>query len=286
MVFTTERTSVTSLRPAPDSPIRFTDCEGNDATTGDLEADLDLSFLVATDQVDGSLVFKELDGATFYQGRVIEGLSAGLGCSLTSSNPKSMPDGSTLHQGIVQVGVSTTTGERELPADLIRLAQTQERFHLDIPYIGFDPGRDTSLRMRFYVPTAGLPTGPTVAIRMQLLGRATGTLPALTLSYRILPRPAAATNLPGLTAELPLNIITTLPVGADQYVEVQSDPGQLIPASPGDTILVTLTRGAGDGYSAEIGLMRPVGVLTGTAPGALTGDAPGNLRKNGKLLRR
>jgi hypothetical protein len=263
MVFTTERTVVTSLRPGPNSPLRFTNCDGDDATTGDLQALIDYTFLVSPDQVDGSLVFKELDGTTFHRGRVIEGLRAGPGCELVSTNPKTDSGGTVTHQGVVEVGFNTSPGERELPADLIRLAQTQERYHLDVPYIGMDAGRDTSLRMRFYVPPDGLPSGPTVRIRMQLLGRATGTLPALQLSYRVLPRPLAATSLPGPSAERALTVVTTLSVSADQYVEVQSEA---FAVATGDTILVQVARVRDDGYAGEVGLMRPVGILTGTAP--------------------
>jgi hypothetical protein len=275
MVFTTEKTAVTSLRPAAGSPLTFTNCDGAAATTGDLEADLDLTFLVDdTDLVPGFTVFKELDGTTFKQGYAVEGLVAGPSAVLTSQTVSTLPDGVTpLYQGVVTVDAKLTSGERELPVDLVRLDQTLERYYLEVPYIGFDAGYDTSVRMRFFVPTSGLPAGAvTVAVRMQLLGRAAGTLPALALSYRVLPRPynpgtglPAAINLPGLNAELPLAIATTVPIGAEQYIDVQSGP--IAGINPGDTILVTLTRNAGDGYAAEVGLMRPVGVLTGTTAG-------------------
>jgi hypothetical protein len=265
MVFTTERTCVTSLQPAEGSPLVFTDCDGDPATTGDLLADMDLRFLVGPGPVTGSLVFKELDGATFYQGLVVEGLTAGPGCALSSTNPTPQPGGGTLHQGIVQVAIDTAPAEQELPVDLIRLAQTEERFYLEIPYIGFDPGVSTSLRMRFYVPPDGLPASPMVALRMQLLGRSAGTLPQLTVTYRILPRPQVATNLPDMTAEQAMQIVTNVPVGANQYIEVQ---GTAFSVSAGDTILVNLVRSNNDGYTDEVGLLRPVGILTGTGPGS------------------
>jgi hypothetical protein len=276
MVFTTEKTVVTSLRPAPDSPLVFTNCDGEDATTGDLEADLDLSFLVSPDPVPGAMVFKQLHGAVFSQGLVIEGLKAGPGCTLSSTNPTVQPDNSVLHQGTVQVAIDTAPAEVELPADLIRLAQTDERYYLEIPYIGFDAGRDTSLRMRFYVPPAGLPAGAQVAVRMQLIGRSAGTLPQLTASYRILPRPPLVTPptvpatstpipLPDMTHEQALAVATNVPIGANQYVEVNSGP---VLVNAGDTVLVNLVRSSNDGYTGEVGLMRPVGVLTGTGPGS------------------
>jgi hypothetical protein len=275
MVFTTERTSVTSLRPADDSPLTFTNCDGDPATTGDLTADLNLEFLSADDAQPGFMAFKELDGSIFRRGPVVEGLTAGPNCTLSSLTTQTLPDNSILYQGRVQVTLDAVAGERELPADLIRLAQTQERFHLEIPYIGFDTGRSTSLRMRFYVPVDGLPTNPQVALRMQLLGRSNGSLPIMTVTYRILPRPAALDPpdpllrspipLPGLTAEQVLNINTNVPIWADQYTEVQSLP---IPVHPGDTILVTLVRSSTDGYASEVGLMRPTGILTATPPGA------------------
>jgi hypothetical protein len=298
MVFTTERTVVTSLQPAKNSPLTFTDCYegGLPAKTGDLFAGIDLAFLVDPGMNPGSVVLKTLDPDTghFQQGPVTEGLIAGSSCTLTSLNgitgtlPKST---TTVYQGLVQIDVNTQAGELELPADLLRLDQTQERFYLEVPYIGFDANYDTSIRMRFFVPTTGLPAHPTVAIRMQVLGRASGTLPSLSLSYRILERPSQPAQpappappvlwappsspviLPGLIDELPLNLNGTgLGIGVDQYTEVQSDPipvpstgGNAVNA--GDTILVTLTRiGTKDGYSGEIGIMRPVGVLINVQP--------------------
>ena len=65
MVFTTERTSVTSLRPADGSPLVFTNCDDQDATTGDLCADLDLSFLVSDKRSTASWPSRNWTGATF-----------------------------------------------------------------------------------------------------------------------------------------------------------------------------------------------------------------------------
>jgi hypothetical protein len=274
MVYTTERTAVTSLQPAlPDGPLTFTDCDGAEATTGDLYAGLNLAFLVdPADDTAGWMAFKTFDAEneTFERGPVVEGLTQGLNCTLASKTMGLALDGVTpLFQGQVQVNVSTTTGERELPADLIRMAQTDERYYLNVPYIGFDAGRDTSLRMRFYVPT-DLSAGAQVVVRMQLLGRASGTLPNMSMTYLILKRPVTFNPppapptpilqpLPQLTAEQPLTINTNVSVGADQYTEVNSAP---IPVNAGDTILVMLSRSSADLYGGEVGLMRPVGILT------------------------
>jgi hypothetical protein len=278
MVFTTERTTVTSLQPAADSPeLRFTDCNDADATTGDLYAHLDLEFLVDTENlVTGPIAFKRLDGITFRQGLVVEGLQADAnsGCELLSTNPTPQLDGSILHQGTVKISIDTVSGERELPAELIRLAQTEERFYMEIPYIGFDSGRDTSIRMRFNVPAKGIPDTPQVALRMQLIGRGVnGTLPIMTATYRILNQPPLAPtqpappappvttpiNLPGVVNEQVLTINTHVLINSDQYVQVESVP---IPVTAGDTILVNLVRTSNDGYPGEVGLMRPAGILT------------------------
>jgi hypothetical protein len=272
MVYTTERTAVTSLQPLiPDGPLTFTNCDGDEAMTGALYAGLNLAFLVdPADDTTGWMAVKAFDAEkeTFERGPVVEGLIQGLNCTLSSPISGFALDNVTkLFQGQVKIDVNTTTGERELPADLVRLAQTQERYHLDIPYIGFDAGRDTSLRMRFYVPNDS-PDGSMVKVRMQLLGRASAVLPVMTLSYRILPRPPLSStppppripaSLPGLTSEMLLNIDTNVPIGADQYTEVESD---LVAVPAGATFLVTLTRNSNDNYAGEVGLMRPVGILT------------------------
>ena len=70
-----------------------------------------------------------------------------------------------------------------------------------------------------------------------------------------LPLPAAAQSL---------NIDTNVPIGTDQYIQIQSYP---ITVNPGDTILVTLERASNDLYAAEVGIMRPVGVIKGAISG-------------------
>ena len=253
----------------------FTNCDGDDATTGDLYAELDLSFLVDPEPMTpGYLVFKELDGETFRQGLCRRGADRRARTARWPRTP--WPHGRRHHPSTrarSSVNVDTTAGERELPADLIRLAQTQERFHLDIPYIGFDDGRDTSLRMRFYVPTGGLPGNPRWRMRMQLLGRADGTLPVLTLTYRILPRPATPKqpprSRPAIADALPELAAEAVP----DHQHHAGDRGRPVHRGPerprsstsaaGDTILVTLTgTQPSDGYTGEVGLMRPVGILT------------------------
>ena len=59
-----------------------------------------------------------------------------------------------------------------------------------------------------------------------------------------------------------LTINTNVPITADYYTEVQSDPRTPIAVAAGDTILITLVRAVNDGYTGEVGIMRPVGVLT------------------------
>jgi hypothetical protein len=263
MLFATSKSVVTSIRPAEDSPLFFLDCDGNPASTGDLQAGINLDFVDDPDLVDGGIAFKRLEGSTFRKGWMVEGLRAGLNCRLGSDHVQVRGTGSgayDVYQGVVTVDALIGQAEQGVEPEIERLADAQQRYYQDIPYIGFGAGRRSGLRYVFDLPVVGLPSVPLFKMRLRLLGRAAGSLPALTMTYRRLPRPAgAAVPLPDDSAEQSLLFPSSgVTVGGNTYVEIESDTFAVV---PGDVVVVLLLRSASDGYTAEIGVLRSDGVI-------------------------
>jgi hypothetical protein len=277
MVFGNDRSVVTSLRPAPGSPITVQNCSYQTATTGDLQLGLNLQFLTDPAEAIGGQAYKEITtDYKFKRGWVMEGMRVGSGPltvtgtrtrALTSAEKVSLglPSSSTVNiaQGLVTISYNDQLVEREISPQIIRLSDTVERLYQDIPYLGFPQGQDALLRVRLNIPAANLSADPnallSMRIRAQLFGRQSAVLPAMTMTYRRLPRPGTngtplVTSDTGLTFTVPTSSVTT-----DVAVEVTSAAFTVV---QGDTVLVTLSRsGSTDGYGAEVGLLRLTGIV-------------------------
>jgi len=280
MTFATDKSVVTSLQPAAGAPLRFVDCEGADATTGDLYASLDTDAMVQDENERGGNVFKSLDDNTlsFNRGWVAEGLIAGSDAvQLTGSNqeltdPEEVESESNpmIHRGLITVDVVTDPTERELLPHITKLNDTLERELGGMTYLAFPPGRDSSLIMEFRVPPAGLPTNPQMKIRTQVFGRATGPFSGILMVYARVARPTAGTptSVPPSTTSLTYDIVTPTDdydgggtdLPADNAIEVESSE---FAVSAGDTVFITMTREdfAVPEYNNDIGLLRPSGVI-------------------------
>lgn len=257
LAFATDKSVVTSLQPRDDSPIRFFDCDGKPANTGDLFAAFLTDFLISDNDTDGSLAIKELDGNRFKRGYMVQGvLSGNDNLTITSTRTKQIGE-KTYHQGLLEFSVNLDPAARDLPTSVVRLDDVKERFYQDVMYLGMPADQESNVRGRVKVPGAGLPASPKVKLRVQLLGRANGTLPALTVSYRVLPRPGSGDVEALPTSDAGLTFATGQTVAADEYVEVESEAFDV---AAGDTVLFTISRDD-DGYSGEVGLLDMVGVL-------------------------
>lgn len=264
-VFGNDRSVVTSLAPAEGSPITVQNCDGDPATTGDLKLNLDLAFFIDPEVVDGALAFKELgEGFKFKRGYVVEGLIAGNdSVTLNGSTQRAISeeDARILHQGRVSVTVNLEPTDKELPPQIVRLADAVERLHKDVPYIGFPQAQDSSVRLRINVPPEGLPTSPKLKIRTVLFGLVAATLPPLTMTYRRISTPAAGSPAVALpTTDTALTFDSEVSIGAEQIVTIESAE---FTVAAGETILVTIARAADSGYNGEVGIIRWGGVLLG-----------------------
>lgn len=253
MVYATDKSTVTSLQPAEGSPIRYVNCEGEFANTGDLFASLDFALLVDREEdIVDSRVFKDLtaDGI-FKTGYVVEGIKAA-SSNVTVSG--TVNRGTNGQAGIVTIDLATDPEEREVNPEIVRLSDVKQRNESDIPHLAFLNGRVSSIRLRYNVGVVGVPDTPKAKLRLLLFGQVTGTLAPLTASYRLLPRPTGGGSIPIPTTDTALTITTAVSVTADEYIEIESEEFTI---APGDTVFVTLSRdGVSDTYAGELGLIR------------------------------
>lgn len=262
VLYDASRTMVTSLRAAPHSILSVYGCDGEPASTGDLIVDADLALAIDQTDAAGHLVLKSITNNKFQQGPVVEGLIATSDNLLISSTAQKTVDGDTVHQGIISIGIASDPIDRELAPIVTRLADTKERYQGGIAYIGFPAGMQASVLQSFNVPPAGIAAGSKIELRLTMLGTAVGTLPTPTVTYRKIPRGTGTPQtLPSSDTALTVPSMPSIPVSS-KYVEIVL-PQFAITA--GDTVQIVITRGAGDGYSGEVGILRTAAVLIAPA---------------------
>jgi len=252
-------TMVTSLTAKTGSVVTVTDAAGNPAKSGDLVVDADLALTLGATGVAGYNVLKAIADGKFTSGPVVEGLIAS-GANVVLSSDKSVvvPNVGTMYQGRVTIGLVVDPTDREIAPATIRMTSTKERFESGLPYLGFPPGQPSSVTCVYYIPLAGLPASPKISFRITIIGAAAGTLPVLTVGYRRIP---AGTETPQALPTTDTALVMPAPgaiVAGQSYVTVTMPN---IDIAAGDTLLLTISRTSSDGYSPEIGIVRPTAVL-------------------------
>jgi len=265
MTFLTGKTVVTSLQPDEGQPLRYVNCDGEEATTGDLFSQLILNLLVEMEYYGGIVIKGITDDNKFQAGWAVEGVVAGSQkVTLTSDRQRRLVPGDAstplVHQGIVTLDINVDPTESELPPQIVVLGDAVERLYKNIPYIGLPNGRDSGVRVKFLIPPEGLPDTPKFKVRLVIFGRGDATMTDLDTSYYRFARPAPTTTL--TEGDTPLSLDTAVAVTADDAIEIESE---LIDVAAGDTLLISLERAA-DGsptYDFEMGLIRIGGILVG-----------------------
>jgi hypothetical protein len=257
----TDRTTVTSLKAKPTSPLVVTDCDGNVASTGPLQIDLDTSFLSqGDDAATGAIVFKEIHDGSLRRGYVQEGLIAGSGLIATSTHPTALTGGGTLHQGTVTLNADNNLAGRMLNPQNVRLNGVKEHYLASskIQYLEYPPDRFSEARYLYYLPPVGLPASPQIQIEAWLYAPFSGTLPTLTLTAKRAVDPGSTPTTLSIPGDTAVNLPTNVGIGAGQYVKITSSA---IAVAPGDTLYVNLSRSAPDGYTGYVGVLRLVAQL-------------------------
>jgi len=272
MVTKTNNTSVTSLQPGTDQPIRFVNCLGEDATTGDLRALLDLVFNLGVDDTAGWKVFKELTGTNqLERGPVVESITSD-SLDISFVDDAGTPQGEDTANGKAgQLVINYTPSElgRENPSTIVALYNAREESYEtgteEIPYLALPEEQFSRISYRFDVPSVGL-VSPTYTFTfwswvLATIGALpTGTdLPLLHVQYKIVSKATSAlrpTLTPGFSTAAAL-VYDPDGVGmiANQYVYSYYTG---IAVAPGDQVYVLLNRNmlGDDGYGGDIGILR------------------------------
>jgi hypothetical protein len=268
MTFLAQKTVVTALQPDTDQPLRFVNCDGDDATTGELFAQLVLALLVEDEFLGGQVLKGITADNKFQRGWATEGLIAGTNVTISSTRNRLLDptapasvNNPVVHQEIVTVNSSLDPLNRELNPQIVVLGDAVERTYDGIQYIGFKNGQDSGVRLKFHVPPEGLPTTPQFVLRVQIFGRAAGQLTDLETLYKISVRPDGITTpTPIVDTDIAFGLATNITVLADNIYEIESDP---ISVAAGDTIYIAINRlSTGTPvYAAEIGLHRFGGMI-------------------------
>jgi hypothetical protein len=234
-------------------------CAGtaNSGSTGNLELDLNLSFMNGAANTAGSQVIKNFDGVqTFNSGPVVEGIIPQSANIIATSNvPTQSVGGKTMYQGQVSLTVLPET-TAELKCLLVRMAGTVEEEY-PVPYIGLPSDSPSSYIAQFEVPmNAGANLSFTPCFRFY--APSTGTYPAISLSYLDIPLPGSS-PIAVPTAYTALETLPTVSVTAGTCFEVYADT---ITVNGGDLVCIQVSRAAPDGYADDVGVLQQVGLLT------------------------
>ena len=248
-------------------------CRGtnNPCSTGNLELDLDLNFVVNNNQ-HGYLVFKDFNQTNneFTRGPVVEGLyslSNALRITSTTSETRTVNSvNRQVHYGLIGLSFNIDL-KSETEVQLVRLDSVEEQYYQNVTYLSFPKNKHSEIRCKLFVPidldvsSLGSGTQLKLYFRLLLLARSAGTLPNLSITARRIPYPSTNLSplaLPGPSSEFSVPIVTSVTTTApNQYFSADSDSFNV---SNGDTIFFSIKRSP-DSYNDEVGIFRIIGKL-------------------------
>jgi len=265
--FATDNSVVSSIISKDDRLVITCRDTVDPASTGDIDIDLDLNFLIGDQNVSGYTVFKTFDSATgeFSLGPVAEGVYAtSSNVQLTSPSQTVDGSGNTVYHGPVGLGVLSQVSQ-ELSSQLVRLDGVTEEDY-PVLYLGMPNDDPTSYVVKFEVP-ADAPSSSTFTFRARILGRIAGTLPPITVEYYKTERPSGTSPvsvIQGYVATTGFDPTAATLTGINQAVEIEADSFSV---DPGDIVYVRVQRDptdSADSYAGELGVMQQTGIVTST----------------------
>ncbi|HHA18730.1 MAG TPA: hypothetical protein ENK70_03385 [Methylophaga sp.] len=271
MVSKTNNTSVTSLTPGADQPIKFVNCNGTDATTGDLYALLNLVLTTGGATTAGWEVFKQLTSTNqFLRGPVVESIQSDT-LDISIREVDGVAQGANLAYGDAgQLLINYTPAElgREGDPSVTALYNAMEEAYAsgseEIPYIALPQTEFSRVSYQFNIPTVGLGS-PSYTFTfwawiLATIGAGGGTdLPTLLTQYKIVSK-ADGVLMPSIAGAFSADVaLTYVPDGsgmvANQYVLGRVTG---ITVEPGDQVYILVNRNktADDGYAGNVGILR------------------------------
>jgi hypothetical protein len=248
MTFQTAGTVVTSLRAVEGSGLIVRCVDGDDASAGDLEIDLDMDLVDGVDDEAGYLAFKSRGGNTFNRGPIVEKIVAGSNVTITQTGPTG--------QGVVTINAELDLDGKDIGATITRLNNVTEEPYKGTLGLGLANGRTGSFTSQIDVPAA-LPSGQQLSFTMRILARSAGALPTLTVEKLIIPAASTVTSLPTTWSSVTFAPSVTFSA-ADQYIDTTSSPFNV---TAGDIVLIKVTRASGSS-GPDLHVLRQRGKLT------------------------
>ena len=247
-------------------------CAGGtmEAATGDLDIDLDLSFVI-TEGASGYQVLKTLEGENFTRGPIAEGIyttnpSNTILAGDLSETVEIGGENQTVYRGNVKVNV-TENPTLELSSQIVRLDGATEENNPAL-YIGLSSDYASSYIVKFDVPNDAAGTNFTPSFR--IIGRASGSLPQLTFKRAVLAKPTSTVSgnsvddlgdpasWTDITSTLDMSSFSL--GGADYAVQLTASSPIVVTA--GSQVYIEVSRSASDGYLSEVGIMQQIGTLS------------------------
>jgi len=263
MVYKTDPNVVNELSPLSDTtPIRYVDCDGNEASAGRIFSYLDLSLLEVEEPVAGIAVVKSFSTDKVQRGPAVIGLKAGTGAEVvgvgTEDTDWSVDDEGFYH-GDLQVQLEDTTGDpKEYQITIVALNDILEAYDSAnlFYYLHFPAGRPSSMRGRVEIPRLGLSSPLELQLWFWFVGRSAGAIPALEATYRRYAQPTAATALPVADTDIEGgggDWTPGLTLAAGEYGPAETD---FFSVAMGDTVDFTIGWDGTGGPSDGFGIMR------------------------------
>jgi hypothetical protein len=305
MLLGNDRRVVTSLDKDINSPLTITNCDDLPAQTGDLKLDIDFKEVdcAPLDDEDHELGAKQ--GGKVYsdvlapapglnshknalkKSWVTEGVIAhnleqftvtgSWQRPLTTAEKTylNLPAGETVYaqQGLIKIDFDDQYAEREVAPQIIRLSDAVERLYMDIPYLGFPQGQNSSIRLRLNVPYVNVLAGSSLfmKLRVQLFTRGgslntVANIGDILMTYRkiVAPTLTSVVSLPDEGDEITDEVYGSalfpsgLQARQNQILQVDSES---FAVTAGDTVLASFLRPASDAVAGEIGILRVSGIL-------------------------
>jgi hypothetical protein len=223
---TTQLNSVVSLSPNETDadailPVILRNTAGAAASFGELLAGLESFFPISTEQDEGGIAFKSVDGITVKQGPVVARVIPGDNVTIESS----LGDAESGFYGPMTLHVGTTGGVVGQP-QIASLENAIETLYQGLPVVSLPANRTASIRYTVAVPT-NVQTNSTVKLVLDLIGTTAAVAEDLDVSARRIQDgvdiPTADTALTALSFDLTNQRTTT----------VETDT---VSVNPGDTV--------------------------------------------------
>lgn len=253
---------VTSLQPDTKQPLKFVNCKGQEASSGELYAQFTLNQdIVESTDYNGKTLQEFTEDwkskiVPAVNGICVQGNAIAQGT--TEDENSFQYNDKTYYTGAVTLDISPYAPDTELAPQIIKVGAAQEREAYGFTYLGLPAGRASSLKLKFEIP-ANYSTGSiNFKLRMQCIAAIDGPYATASIEYYKVARATTAINIGNLPKHIISGNFPSESVEAATIFEVESDP---FIVNAGDTVIVVISRSGGSDYNADLAIARITGIM-------------------------